>query len=408
MRVLSFVAFVVGVLLIPTALGVAKFDRDRDISQVERSLEAETEEHGAALESYFARARSIILLTGNSPAFAKVLAEPGTRRQIVQRHSPNIADVTHQLGYLERLYPTSIGEACFIDANGEEFARAVRGDIAKPKDLSTVEEQSAFFAPTFALNFGQVHQTRPYVSPDTKEWVVANATLIPQPDGKKRAFVHFEVTVESFRRAMGAQGKAYELRVIDSRTGKVVIDSGQPQRIGAKLGAPGDARFAQLADRAHRAGVTDVAGHKSAYRRVKSTAGNANDWILVVTAKAPTGSFLSGLGPVPLTMLAVALLITVLAGLSLRAARHELEAQASTDVLTGLGNRRKLLTDLDRQIKAATTEEAIVLAMFDLNGFKNYNDAFGHLPGDALLQRPGDRTRRRRRAARRPRLPAGR
>jgi diguanylate cyclase (GGDEF)-like protein len=389
MRVLSFVAFVVGVLLIPTALGVAKFDRDRDISQVERSLEAETEEHGAALESYFARARSIILLTGNSPAFAKVLAEPGTRRQIVQRHSPNIADVTHQLGYLERLYPTSIGEACFIDANGEEFARAVRGDIAKPKDLSTVEEQSAFFAPTFALNFGQVHQTRPYVSPDTKEWVVANATLIPQPDGEKRAFVHFEVTVESFRRAMGAQGKAYELRVIDSRTGKVVIDSGQPQRIGAKLGAPGDARFAQLADRAHRAGVTDVAGHKSAYRRVKSTAGNANDWILVATAKAPTGSFLSGLGPVPLTMLAVALLITVLAGLSLRAARHELEAQASTDVLTGLGNRRKLLVDLDRQTKAATAEEAIVLAMFDLNGFKNYNDAFGHLPGDALLQRLG-------------------
>jgi hypothetical protein len=85
MRVLSFVAFVVGVLLIPTALGVAKFDRDRDISQVERTLEAETEEHGAALESYFARARSIILLTGNSPAFAKVL---GARYAAADRATP--------------------------------------------------------------------------------------------------------------------------------------------------------------------------------------------------------------------------------------------------------------------------------------------------------------------------------
>ena len=389
MRALSFAAFIVGILLIPTALGVAKFDRDRDISEVERTLVAETDEHGGALESYFARARSIVLLTGNSPAFARVLAEPGTRKEKVARQSRNIGDVTHQLGYLEQLYPTSIGEACFIDANGEEFARQVRGEIAKPGDLSTVEEQAGFFAPTFALNFGQVHQTRPYVSPDTKEWVVANATLIPQADGRKRAFVHFEVTVESFRRAMGQQGKNYELRVIDSRTGKVVIDSSRPQRIGAALGAPRDARFTELARGARSTGVTEVGGHQTAYRHIKSTKGNANDWIIVARAKTPTGSFLSGLGPVPVAMLAVALLIIALAGLSLRTARRELETHATTDVLTGLGNRRKLLADLDRQVKAASAEAPVVLTMFDLNGFKNYNDAFGHLPGDALLLRLG-------------------
>jgi len=394
MRALSFAAFIIGVLLIPTALGVAKFDRDRDVSELERTLVAETDEHGGALESYFARARSTVLLTGNSPAFAKVLAEPGTRRQVVRRQSPNIADVTHQLGYLEQLYPTSIGEACFIDADGEEFARQVRGEIAKPKDLSTVEEQAVFFAPTFGLGFGQVHQTRPYVSPDTKEWVVANATLIPQADGQKRAFVHFEVTVESFRREMGASkpsksGNEYELRVIDSRTGRVVIDSSHPQRVGAALGVPRDARFAQLARAARPAGVTKVAGHRTAYRHIKSTAGNANKWIVVASAKAPTGSFLSGLGPVPIAMLVVALLIIALAGVSLRTARRELESHATTDVLTGLGNRRKLHADLDRHVKTATADEPIVLTMFDLNGFKNYNDSFGHLPGDALLLRLG-------------------
>ena len=394
MRVLSLAALILGVLLIPTALGVARFDRDRDVSELERTLVAETDEHGGALEAYFARARSIVLLTGNSPAFAKVLAEPGTRVEKVRRQSANIADVTHQLGYLERLYPTSIGEACFIDVNGEEFARQVRGEIAKPKDLSTVEEQAVFFAPTFALDFGQVHQTRPYVSPDTKEWVVANATLIPQADGQKRAFVHFEVTVESFRREMGASkpskhGNAYELRVIDGRTGKVVIDSGHRQRVGAALGVPRDARFAPLARGARSAGITEVAGHRTAYRRIKSTTGNANDWILVASAKAPTGSFLSGLGPVPIAMLVVALLIIALAGFSLRAARRELEAHATTDVLTGLGNRRKLHADLERQVKTATAEAPVVLTMFDLNGFKNYNDSFGHLPGDALLLRLG-------------------
>jgi diguanylate cyclase (GGDEF)-like protein len=394
MRVASFTALIVGVLLIPIAFGIAKFDRDRDVSELERTLVAETDEHGGSLESYFALAKSTVRLTANSPGFADVLAEPGTRAQVVHRQSRNLAAVTHQLGYLEKLYPTSIGEACFIDANGEEFARTVRGDIAQPKDLSTVEEQSGFFAPTFALDFGQVHQTRPYVSPDTKEWVVANATLIPQADGRKRAFVHFEVTVESFRRAMGASKprkaeEAYELRVVDVHTGKVVIDSRHPQRVGAALGVPRDARFAKLAHTARRAGITELAGHRTAYRRIAASAGNANDWIIVASARATTGSFLSAIGPVPIAMLTVALLIIALAGVSLRASRRELEDQATTDGLTRLGNRRKLLVDLERRVRSATAEAPVVLTMFDLNGFKNYNDTFGHPAGDALLLRLG-------------------
>ena len=57
--------------------------------------------------------------------------------------------------------------------------------------------------------------------------MVANATLIPQADGHKRAFVHFEVTVESFRREMRAStaskhGNESDIRVIDRRTGKIL------------------------------------------------------------------------------------------------------------------------------------------------------------------------------------------
>src|SRR5919112_1694477 len=224
MRVVSFAALIVGVILIPTALGVAKMDHDRDADQVERMLVAETDEHGGALDNYFGRARAVVLLTANSPAFANVLAESGTRADKVRRQGRSIAEATHHLGYLERLYPSSIGEACFIDADGEELARVVRGNIAPAADLSTEEEQAPFFTPSFGLDFGQTHQTQPYVSPDTDEWVVANATLVPQPDGRKRAILHFEVTIESFRRAMGATESA-ELRVIDGRTGRVIIDA---------------------------------------------------------------------------------------------------------------------------------------------------------------------------------------
>jgi two-component system cell cycle response regulator len=64
--------------------------------------------------------------------------------------------------------------------------------------------------------------------------------------------------------------------------------------------------------------------------------------------------------------------------------RHE----ATTDALTSLGNRRKLLLDLERRLAVETVEPALLM-IFDLDGFKGYNDTFGHPAGDALLARLG-------------------
>lgn len=64
--------------------------------------------------------------------------------------------------------------------------------------------------------------------------------------------------------------------------------------------------------------------------------------------------------------------------------------EAFTDALTGLGNRRALTQDLERAIAGATEGgEPIVLALFDLDGFKHYNDCYGHPAGDDLLVRLG-------------------
>jgi two-component system cell cycle response regulator len=65
------------------------------------------------------------------------------------------------------------------------------------------------------------------------------------------------------------------------------------------------------------------------------------------------------------------------------------EDEATTDALTGLGNRRALVRDLERAAADAGAGDARVLALFDLDGFKSYNDAFGHPAGDALLERLG-------------------
>jgi diguanylate cyclase (GGDEF)-like protein len=58
--------------------------------------------------------------------------------------------------------------------------------------------------------------------------------------------------------------------------------------------------------------------------------------------------------------------------------------EAMTDGLTGLRNRRRLLRDLEATLADGG---AATLVLFDLDGFKRYNDTFGHVAGDSLLVR---------------------
>ena len=77
--------------------------------------------------------------------------------------------------------------------------------------------------------------------------------------------------------------------------------------------------------------------------------------------------------------------------------KHQLLEQsrqdALTDQLTGLWNRRKLFTDLDNLLSRPEPGGPAILAVLDLDGFKAYNDQFGHPSGDALLSRIGQRLR---------------
>jgi two-component system cell cycle response regulator len=67
--------------------------------------------------------------------------------------------------------------------------------------------------------------------------------------------------------------------------------------------------------------------------------------------------------------------------------------EARSDALTGLPNRRALNSDLDRVDEDVGLDQRAVVAVFDLDGFKHYNDTFGHHAGDALLTRLGAKLR---------------
>jgi two-component system, cell cycle response regulator len=79
--------------------------------------------------------------------------------------------------------------------------------------------------------------------------------------------------------------------------------------------------------------------------------------------------------------------MTFFANLTMLADTRE---ESLTDALTGLGNRRRLMRDL-ADVLDPDAGRPSALVLFDLNGFKGYNDVFGHPAGDALLARLGAR-----------------
>ena len=89
-----------------------------------------------------------------------------------------------------------------------------------------------------------------------------------------------------------------------------------------------------------------------------------------------------GLAALTLLLVIVRLGLTFRENARLFALTHH---ESLTDALTGIGNRRRLLADLHRALEPPTPPT--LLMIFDLNGFKGYNDSFGHPAGDALLVR---------------------
>ena len=69
-----------------------------------------------------------------------------------------------------------------------------------------------------------------------------------------------------------------------------------------------------------------------------------------------------------------------------RATAGLLEVQATTDVLTGLANRRRLDEELQRLLaQAVRYDQSLAVVLVDLDHFKDVNDGHGHQAGDQLL-----------------------
>jgi methyl-accepting chemotaxis protein len=217
----------------------------------------------AQLDQLFVQWRSEILIAASNQVVHRWYTESDQRAGLA-------ADLNHVLVQFHDLYPDLIDEACYIDRAGPEQARMVKGAVAPADDLSPDESGNPFFAPTFALTVGHVHQHGPYISPDSKRWVISNSTPV-YVAGKQVALLHFEASLEGVRqRLVQTLGPGERVHVVDANSGVVVIDTGAGPIVDAKL-VPAAGQV-----------LHGVIGHAT----VPGTADNQNHWSVAVAVPA--------------------------------------------------------------------------------------------------------------------------
>ncbi len=107
--------------------------------------------------------------------------------------------------------------------------------------------------------------------------------------------------------------------------------------------------------------------------------------ILAVTVGLHPRATLHDPMPVIATLALLSAVVSIVC--AMQSAELHQRSVATIDPLTGLANRRQLSHDLDSVLSQASIERPVRLLLFDLDGFKAYNDNFGHLGGDLLLTR---------------------
>jgi diguanylate cyclase (GGDEF)-like protein len=376
-------------LVVSSLLGVIA------ISQTNESVRARRNEQDRSLQS--AVGNELSLISGGerqtTTALSLMLVNPAVR-QLLSDHTisasarrADIANSALTLATIQRSSFVPLSAAC-LDGGDRQL---VCGPTARP----------AVFSPALNRQFVALAESSPlgaasgaFLSPVSGQLSVA--FLAPfRVHGRTLGLVHLDISIAKTQGSsliventpgVNIQLGSYERgRVLLYGPSSIVASSGlsSPQVLPVGGGQLGQ-RPESILNGSHRAMVAAL----------PLKIGGAHQSLAVTATQAsPNPNFINAWGSAMLSVMGVALLTLIGSIIGLVVSNRRVERELSTDPLTGLRNRRALIEELPRVCQRASEEEPAFLWFFDLNGFKNYNDSFGHVAGDILLERLGRRLR---------------
>jgi diguanylate cyclase (GGDEF)-like protein len=428
-RLAKTMALVVAVALVPGALAVVTLrQRATEQQSIDQALSTHAYAEATQIGTLVDKANTTGVLLAKNDLFHQYFRlqlqadKVGWTTELEERNLALRAQMTDLFGVLgTTVYDNGLGAVSGIEFGNScaesqvapstihgcanQFERVVDGIEANfaLQTYAKDESKESWFAPTRALGLYRVYEGKPIRSTDTNQWVIPFSTLIPPSNTDPSASVeelsrkapgmlYFEVALESLRKAAAkavahARVNGLTVAIVDAQ-GNEILRSDTAVATAAHPLASTNGQFASLIGMVHgsrqTSGSADVGGKRAYWISLHSGATSANDWTVLAVAN-PVRSVLSA-SAIPIAVgLALLLIVAFLMGRRWVSTSD----QALTDPLTGLKNRRKLSEDLKHLVEPGRPEH--LLALFDLDGFKNYNDNFGHPAGDALLARLGRR-----------------
>ncbi len=422
MRIVKVMVLVVAIALVPLSVGLVMLKQQQNTkSNLDRALTSQVSEQSYRFQNVEAQADATLKILSQNPVlelpFSHSTLSESDRTQIdaalAYLGTHIYANLISAAGVIDNAGHCPLGGSCIYDVARVAFFNQSAQGLNKGNKLSVYKYTQALLTPirynplsatdkkwltaTKKLQPGQVYTSGVTNSGDTHRLIVNFSTLLPPVAGKDRGMLYFELDLENFREAAAATVARAKMRGLDlliiDRKGSVVLDSARRPTV-ATVGAPvqkelNDTRFVSISKKNAASGITTVNTKKGplrvAWQRMPVSKYNKNGWTVISAVSAPSGNVLTS-NPIPVGLMALALLAIAFV-MGRRWVRTS--NQAMTDPLTGLHNRRKLVADLQKALPDADETSPLLLGIFDLDGFKNYNDSFGHPAGDALLTRLG-------------------
>ena len=385
MRLLALLGLVVSVLLGAITVGVTNQNVNSRRSEQERSLQTAVGTELALLSSGEHQTTAALTLMLVNPAVRSVLSDEPGSPAVRQK---NLTDAALALGAVKSTALLPLSAACLDSGAGRQLVCAPGAHDA---EFST--ELGSQFA-RLAANSAVGAASGAFLSPVTDQ--VSVAFLAPfRAHGRLLGLVHLDISIADTRGSElivnKTPGVTVNLGSYDH--GRLLLDTNSSHLTAGGIVSPSTIPLGGLRPTLQPRFTSD-AGHRAIVAALPLKLGGARQTIAVVAAAiASNPNFLNALSAWSVALLLLALVMLSASSAALIVSNRRVARELSTDPLTALRNRRALMADLPRACQQASEGTPVFLWFFDLNGFKRYNDSFGHLAGDTLLIRLGNRLR---------------